>query len=208
MRHLVRIIPSLAIAGIVICGPSVAAAQERASLEGFGGLSLNAVTSESFSPSVGGTLTLNVGPAVQIIGEAGRLDNVLPVLSNAAFNAADVGLRLSALYGEGGVRLLMAPGSPITPYIEGTAGIARLGVSSERFGTIGNAVGTIALHFVDRTTPTLGGGGGVLLRGGPVVFDLGYRYKQLFANDILRIGLGFGEQLHTHQARVGFGVRF
>ncbi|NOT28454.1 MAG: outer membrane beta-barrel protein [Acidobacteria bacterium] len=208
MRHLVRIIPSLAIAGIVACGPSVAAAQERASLEGFGGLSLNSVTSESLSPSFGGTLTLNVGPAVQIIGEAGRLDNVLPVLSNAAFNAADLGLRLSAIYGEGGVRLLMAPGSPITPYVEGTAGIAKLSVSSERFGTIGNAVGTIALHFVDRTTPTLGGGGGVLLRGGPVVFDLGYRYKQLFANDILRIGLGFGEQLHTHQARVGFGVRF
>jgi hypothetical protein len=192
----------------MVCGPSVVTAQERASLEGFGGLSLNSVTSESFSPSVGGTLTLNVGPAVQIIGEAGRLDNVLPVLSNAAFNAADLDLRLSALYGEGGVRLLMAPGSPITPYVEGTAGIAKLGVHSERFGTVGNAVGTIALHFVDRTTPTLGGGGGVLLRGGPVVFDLGYRYKQLFANDILRIGLGFGEQLHTHQARVGFGVRF
>ena len=200
--------PSLAIAGTMICGPSLAAAQERASLEGFGGLSLNSVTSESLSPSLGGTLTFNVGPAVQIIGEAGRLDNVLPTLSNAAFNVADLGLRVSALYGEGGVRVLMAPGSPITPYVEGTAGIAKLGVNTERFGAVGDAIGTIALHFVDRTTPTLGGGGGVLLRGGPVVFDLGYRYKQLFANDILRIGLGFGEQLHTHQVRAGFGVRF
>jgi opacity protein-like surface antigen len=208
MRHLVRFVPSLAIAGAMICGPTVATAQERASLQGFGGLSLNSVTSDTFTPSVGGTLTVNVGPAVQIIGEAGRLDNVLPTLSTAAFNAADIGLRLSALYGEGGLRLLMAPGSPITPYVEGTAGIAKLGVSTERFGAIGDAVGTIALHFVDRTAPTLGGGGGVLLRGGPVVFDLGYRYKQVFANDILRIGLGFGEQLHTHQARVGFGVRF
>jgi opacity protein-like surface antigen len=208
MRHLFRLVPPLAIAGAMVCGPSIAVAQERASLEGFGGLSLNSVTSESFTPSVGGTLTFNVTPAVQIIGEAGRLDNVLPTLSNAAFTAADLGLRVSAVYGEGGVRLLMAPGSAVTPYVEGTAGVARLGVSVDRFGAVGNAAATLALQFVDRTTPTLGAGGGLLLRGGPVVFDLGYRYKQLFANDILRIGLGFGQQLHTHQARVGFGVRF
>lgn len=208
MRHIAQLVPSVAVVGTILCGPSLAAAQERASLAGYGGLSLNSVTSDSFTPSVGGTLTFNIGPAVQIIGEAGRLDNVLPTLSTAAFDAATVGLRLSALYGEGGVRLLMAPGSPITPYVEGTAGIAKLGVHTDRFGTVGDAIGTIALHFVDRTAPTLGGGGGLLLRGGPVVFDLGYRYKQVFANDILRIGLGFGEQLHTHQARVGFGVRF
>jgi opacity protein-like surface antigen len=192
----------------MVCAPSIAGAQERASLEGFGGLSLNTLTSESFMPSVGGRLTVEVAPAVQIIGEAGRLDNVLPTLSNAAFTAADVGLRVSALYGEGGVRLLMAPSSPVTPYVEGTAGLARLGVSVDRFGPIGNAAATIALQFVDRTTPTLGAGGGLLLRGGPMVFDVGYRYKQLFADDMLRIGLGFGQQLHTHQARVGFGIRF
>jgi hypothetical protein len=208
MPHLFRFVPSLAVVGAVICGPSIASAQERASLEGFGGLALNTVTAESMRPSVGGTLTLTVAPAVQVIGEAGRIDNVLPSLSTAAFDAADLGLRVSALYGEGGLRLLMAPGSPVTPYVEGTAGVARLGVSTDRFGTIGDAVGTIALQFVDRTTPTLGAGGGLLLRGGPVVFDVGYRYKQLFANDILRIGVGFGQQLHTHQARIGFGVRF
>jgi hypothetical protein len=83
-------------------------AQERASLEGFGGLSLNALTSESFTPSGG----------------------------------------------------------------------ARLGVSSDRVGPIGNAAATLALQFVDRTTPTLGAGCGLLVRGGPVVFDIGYRYKQ------------------------------
>jgi len=208
MRHLFRFVPSLAIVSAMVCGPSIAVAQERASLEGFGGLSLNSVTSESFTPSVGGTLTFSLAPGVEIIGEAGRLDNVLPTLSNAAFTAADLGLRVSAFYGEGGVRLLLAPGSAVTPYVEGTAGLARLGVSVDRFGAVGNAAATLALQFVDRTTPTLGGGGGLLIRGGPVVFDFGYRYKQLFANDILRIGLGFGQQLHTHQARVGFGVRF
>ena len=208
MRQLFRFVPSLAIAGAMVCGPSVAVAQERTSLVGFGGLSFSSVTSDSFRPSVGGTLTFNITPAIEIMGEAGHLDNVLPTLSNAAFSAVDLGLRLSAFYGEGGARLLMAPGGPVTPYVEGTAGVARLGMSIDRFGSIGNAAATLALHFVDRTTPTVGAGGGVLLRGGPVVFDIGYRYKQLFANDILRIALGFGQQLHTHQARVGFGVRF
>ena len=207
MRDLLRVVP-LAIVAAMVCGPSRAVAQERASLEGFGGLSLNTLTSDSFTPALGGTVTFNVAPGVQIIGEAGRLDNVLPTLSNAAFSAANVGLRVSALYGEGGVRLLMAPASHVTPYVEGTGGVARLGVSSDRFGPLGNAAATFALQFVDRTTPTLGAGGGLLLSAGPVVVDIGYRYKQLFANDILRIGLGFGQQLHTHQARVGFGIRF
>ena len=70
MRHLLRFVPPLAIVGAMVCGPSIAIAQERASLEGFGGVSLNSLTSESFTPSLGGTLTFNVAPAVQIIGEA------------------------------------------------------------------------------------------------------------------------------------------
>ena len=208
MRPLFRFVPSLVIAGAMVCGSSIAVAQERASLVGFGGLSFNSVASDSLTPSVGGTFTFNVTPEIEIIGEAGHLDNVLPTLSNAAFSAVDLGLRLSAFYGEGGVRLVMAPGGSVTPYVEGTAGVARLGINMDRFGSIGNAAATLALQFVDRTTPTVGAGGGVLLRGGPVVFDLGYRYKHLFANDILRIGLGFGQQFHTHQARVGFGIRF
>jgi hypothetical protein len=208
MRRHSRFVSSLVIAGALACGPSVASAQERAALEGFGGLSLNTLTSETMTPSVGGRLTLTVAPALQIVGEAGRLDNVLPTLSNAAFSAADLGMRVSALYGEGGARVLMAPGSPVTPYVEGTAGVARLGIDIDRFGPIGNAAATLALQFVERTTPTVGGGGGILLRGGPIVFDVGYRYKHLFASDVLRIGLGFGQPLHTHQARLGFGVRF
>jgi len=129
-------------------------------------------------------------------------------MSDAAFSAADLGMRVSALYGEGGARLVMAPGSPVTPYVEGTAGVARLGVSTDRFGPVANAAATLALQFIDRTTPTVGGGAGILLRGGPIMFDVGYRYKHLFADDLLRIGLGFGQPLHTHQARIGFGIRF
>jgi len=155
------------------------------------------------APSVGGTLTFSVTPAFQIVGEAGRLGNVLPTMSDAAVSAADLGMRVSALYGEGGARLVMAPGSPVTPYVEGTAGVARLGVSTDRFGPVANAAATLALQFIDRTTPTVGGGAGILLRGGPIMFDVGYRYKHLFADDLLRIGLGFGQPFHSTRRASG-----
>jgi hypothetical protein len=208
MRHTFWSVPSLLISGVVLIAPSVTVAQERASLEGFGGLSLNTMPSESIAPSIGGTLTFSVTPGIQIVGEAGRLGNVLPTLSDAAFSLSGTGFRVSALYGEAGVRLVRAPGSVVTPYVEGTGGMARLEARSDRFGSLANAAASVALGLLDRTTPTLGGGGGILLRGGPIMFDVGYRYKHLFADDIVRFGLGFGQQLHTHQARVGIGVRF
>ena len=206
MRHMSWLVSSLAVLGAVVIGPSNVMAQERASIEGFGGLSLNGLQSGSTSPSLGGTLTVSLVPAVQIIGEAGRLGNVLPPLSSAAFSVA--GMRASALYGEGGLRFVAAPGSAFTPYVEASGGIARLDVHSDRFGPVADAATQIALELVGRNTPMLGAGGGILLLGGPILFDVGYRYKQLFADDVMRIALGFGQPLRTHQARVGIGVRF
>jgi opacity protein-like surface antigen len=186
--------------------PTVALAQSGGAVEGFGGLSLNALQSQP--PSLGGTVTFNVVPGIQIVGEAGRMGNVLPTLANTVFSLAQTGLRASALYGEGGVRFLVAPSATVTPYAEATGGVARLDVSSPRLGAVGNAVTSIALGLVGRTTTMAGAGGGILVRGGPIVFDVGYRYKQLFANDVLRTVLGLGQPLRTHQVRAGIGVRF
>ena len=198
----------VAVVGAVALGASDAIAQERTSVEGFGGLSLNALATTSSTPSLGGTMTFNLTPAIAIVGEAGRLGNVLPTLSSTAFTLANTGVRASAFYGEGGVRLIAAPSSVVSPYAEATAGIARLDVRSDRLSPLANAATSIALGYVGRNTPTLGAGAGILLRGGPVVFDVGYRYKQLFANDVMRFALGFGQPLHTHQVRAGIGVRF
>lgn len=208
MRMTVRMLSLTAVLGAFTIAPSEVMAQGRTSLEGFGGLSLNAVELASPSPSVGGTITFSLLPGVQIVGEAGRLGNVLPELSSAVFSAARTGIRASAFYGEGGARFVVAPSSVFTPYVEGTAGIARLSVSSDRLSPLANAATSIALGYVGRTTPTLGAGGGILLQGGPVVFDVGYRYKHLFADDVMRIALGFGQPLRTHQVRAGIGIRF
>ena len=183
--------------------PATARAQGTA--VGFGGLSLNDFGSET--PSLGGTLSVNLVPSVQIVGEAGRIGNVLPTLSNTVFSLSRSDIRASAWYGEGGVRFLAGQGG-IVPYAEATAGVARLNVSSARLGPIGSAATSIALGLIGRTTPMAGVGGGVLLQGGPLVFDVGYRYKQLFANEVVEAVLGLGQPLRAHEVRVGIGARF
>lgn len=205
MRYIARV-SIVALLALIFTAPTVALAQSGGSVEGFGGLSLN--TLQSQPSSLGGTVTFNLVPGLQIVGEAGRLGNVLPPLANAVFSLARADLRASAFYGEAGVRFIVAPGSVVTPYVEATGGMARLDVQSARLGAVANAATSIALGLVGRTTPMAGAGGGVLVRGGPVVFDVGYRYKQLFANDIVQTVLGLGQPLRTHQVRAGIGVRF
>lgn len=189
-----------------LMAPAMASAQGAASLEGFGGIGVS--TLQSQPPSLGGRLTFELTPGIQVIGEAGRIGSVLPSLSSAVFSLAQTDLRASAFYGEAGVRVLAAPSAKVTPYGEASAGMARLSVSSPRLGTVGNAAASLALTLAGRNDPIAGVGGGLLVRTGPIVFDVGYRYKQLFTSDVMRAVLGFGEPLRTHQFRVGLGVRF
>jgi hypothetical protein len=186
--------------------PAAASAQGAASLGGFGGITMSSLPSQPVS--LGGNLSFELTPGVQITGEVGRLGNVLPLLPSELFSLTGLDVRASAFYGEAGVRLLAAPSSRLTPYGEASAGLARLSFSSPQFGALGNAATSIALSFAGRNAPVAGLGGGVLVRTGPVVFDLGYRYKQLFPNDVLRLALGFGQPLRTHQVRAGVSVRF
>jgi hypothetical protein len=58
-----------------------------------------------------------------------------------------------------------------------------------------------ALGFLDRTEPIAGVGGGVIFRGGPVILNVGYRYTQIFANDLVGTVLGAGRGLRSNQVR-------
>jgi opacity protein-like surface antigen len=191
---------------LALAAPTVASADGGATVGGFGGVSISSL--ESQRPSLGGTFTVDFIPELQIVGEVGRIGSVLPSRAGTIFSIADTGLRASAFYGEGGIRLIAAPHSSVTPYGEATAGFARLDVSDNRLGGLGNYATALALGFVGRTMPVASLGGGVLLRGGPVVFDLGYRYKQLFADQVIQDALGLGEPLRAHEVRAGIGVRF
>lgn len=200
----------LAVAGILSAaslGPPAAWAQDRtASAVGFGGMGLNSFSTSQldFGVNVGKELT----PSVQVIGEVGRINDMLPSLSAGLLSLTPYDFRVSSFYGEGGVRLLAAPGSGLNPYIEGTVGIARLTPHVAGFGTAVDAITSTGLGLLRGTDPMVGFGGGVLLRGGPVVADLGYRYKQVVGADSFASILGAGQPLRAHQLRFGIGVRF
>jgi opacity protein-like surface antigen len=53
----------------------------------------------------------------------------------------------------------------------------------------------------------LGAGGGLLIQGGPVVVDLGYRFNRISAGNAVQSALTGGD-LGVHQVRFGLGVRF
>lgn len=201
---------SIALAGILATSalaPSSAWAQDRtASAVGFGGMSPNSFTGSQFDFgfSVGTELT----PSVQVIGEFGRVSDVLPSLTAGLLDLTPYDVRVSALYGEGGLRLLAAPDSAVNPYVEATAGIARLTPHASGFGAGADALTAAGLQFLRGTDPLVGFGGGILLRGGPVVADLGYRYKQVVGADSLSSLLSAGQPLRAHQVRFGIGIRF
>jgi hypothetical protein len=180
-------------------------AQTAGSAQGFGGLSLNQ-TAEPL-PSVGGTLTVALAEHVHLIGEVGRLGNVAPPLASSLLDVP--GVRVSALYGEGGLRALAgSSNSVVRPYVEGTFGVSRLNVTSTQLPGWGNALLGAGTSFLDRTSPMVGVGGGVVLQAGPVVFDAGYRYKQLLDTTTLSTVLGLGQGLRASDVRFGVGFRF
>lgn len=205
-----RVLMAAALAALVVVwAPARASAQTT--IDGFGALPVDHLASlgdSSFPVDFGGRVSFDVLPAVQIVGEFGRVGNVLPGIVGLPLSFSRLNLRVSAFYGEGGVRLLAAPRSAVSPYVEGTAGVAHLRFGASGLGSTTDAIVRAALNLVDTSDPLFGAGGGVLLRGGPLHIDLGYRYKRIVPNSMLGSVIGLGRELQTHQIRFGAGVRF
>ena len=179
-----------------------------ASAIGFGGTSLNSFSTSASKVDFGFNVAKELTPNIQVVGEFGRIGNMLPSLSSGLLAFTPYDISVSAFYGEGGVRLLAAPASGVSPYVEATAGIARLSPHVSGFGSMPDTLLGVGLGFLRSTDPILGVGGGFMLRGGPIVADVGYRYKQLAGGDSLVSVLGAGQNLRAHQVRFGIGVRF
>jgi hypothetical protein len=198
-----------AVAAMSLVIPVRAAAQT--SIDGFGALPMNQLSAlgDAGVPfDFGGRVGFEVVPGVQLMGEFGRLGNVMPEFIDAGLAFTRVDLRVSAFYGEGGVRLLAAPRSAVSPYVEGSAGVAHLRLGINGLGSATDAIVRAALNFVDTRDPIVGVGGGVLMRGGPLQFDLGYRYKRILADSTLSTFISAGQELDAHQVRFGVGLRF
>jgi hypothetical protein len=193
---------AIAVTGLIGL-PSIASAQ-NGQITGFGGLTFGDVTQNS---TFGGTVAVPLADNLQAIVEGGRMNNVLPPLVDTLVGLTPVNLALSAWYGEGGVRFIGSPHQTIRPYAEATAGFARLSIGVSGIGSTAGAITNTALNLFNRTDPLLGVGGGVIVQGGPILLDAGYRYKKILAGRSLEGALTGGD-FSVSEIRLGVGLRF
>jgi hypothetical protein len=195
-------------AALLALAPSPARAQERNEVQGFGGVTVGtAAIGSAVSATFGGRVSGGVTPFIQVIGEAGRLAGIeSPRFDVLGFT--NLGVRISAYYGEGGVRVITAPGPAVRPYGEATAGFARLNASVSGLNGRSDPIIDAALDVINSTRPMFGVGSGVLIAAGPVAVDIGYRYKRISPGDTIATFLTGGSDFTINQVRVGVGVRF
>lgn len=205
MRRLFIVAATIAVCAVA---PIASAQDGNAEVQGFGGLTFGSSTFGSTSAATfGGRVAVGLTPNIQIVGEGGRMSDIKPPIFDL-LQYTPVGLRLSAWYGEAGVRFTATPHSAVRPYVETTAGFARLAPSIGGLNGRADAIVDTGLGFLERTEPLLGLGGGVLFQSGPMSLDVGYRYKKIMAGGTVASLLNGGDSYNVNQIRVGVGVRF
>jgi len=201
-----RTLPFTAILIAVLSLASSAQAQEpHAAVQAFGGLGVGSFTTTN--TNFGGTVTGDLTPNIQVVGEAGRIGNVLPSMTQTLIGLTPVDFSVSAWYGQGGVRFT-GGSSALRPYAEASAGIARLEPHLSGLGPgLPSVIGNAGLSLLNRTAPIASIGGGVTFQGGAFLADIGYRHRRVFSDSWID-ALALGDSLSTNEVRLGFGVRF
>jgi outer membrane protein with beta-barrel domain len=183
-----------------------ASAQSRGgSFQGFGGTTFG---STATAPTFGAGVALPVGDHVQVVGEAGRLTDIKAPILDDLLDPTSFDVGMSAWYAEGGLRFTGSRHSAVRPYVEATAGVARLKPGVTADGWLGAFTNT-GLAFFGSTEPLVGAGAGVMFQAGPLALDLGYRYKRILADGAISSAFSLGNDgFDVSQVRVGVGVRF
>ena len=194
----------IAAAVMTLAVPAASYAQGGGQIQGFAGLTLR-----DFSPSTtaGGSVAMRVTDNVQIFAEGGRLSNITWAPLAELINLSPVDARVSANYGEAGLRILASSNRAVRPYAEASAGFARLNLGLNGIGDTTDPIVNAALGLFDTTQPMYGVGAGVLVQGGPVVLDLGYRLHRIRAGNTVQRALTGGD-LTVQQLRLGIGFKF
>src|SRR5437868_5971515 len=93
---------------------SASAQEPRAAVQGFGGLQLGSIG--TVDTTFGGVVTGGLTPNLQVVGEGGRISNILPPLTDTLIGFSPFGFSVSAWYMQGGLRFTTAATSAIRPY--------------------------------------------------------------------------------------------
>lgn len=189
----------------VLSAPGATAQTLGGSVQGFGGTTFG---TSATSPTFGVSVAVPLGDHVQAIGEGGRLTDIKASLLDQALDLTPLDVGMSAWYAEGGLRFIASRRSAVRPYVEATGGVARLKPSVGVDGWRGALTNT-GLSFLGSTEPMVGAGAGVLLQGGPLSLDVGYRYKRILASGPIASAFSLGSDGYdVNQVRVGVGFRF
>lgn len=199
----------LAAAILAVFAMPARAQDGNSEVQGFGGMTFgkSSFLGTSTSSTFGGRVAIGLLPNLQAIVEGGRMTDIKPPLLDL-LELTPVDLRVSAWYGEGGVRFIASPRSHVRPYGEATAGLARLNTGIAGISGRADAIIDTGLSFFNRTEPMLGAGAGILVQGGALSLDLGYRYNRILAGNGVASVLNAGNAYTVNQVRVGIGVRF
>lgn len=194
-----------AVCGVMLLSAQADAQTRGGQIQGFGGTTFGTTAA---APTFGAGVAVPLGDHLQLVAEGGRLTDIKAPLLDRALDFGDIDVAMSAWYAEGGLRFTGSRHSTVRPYVEATAGVARLNPTVGLNGWMG-ALTNAGLSFLGTTEPMVGGGGGVVVQGGPVTVDLGYRYKKILADGGLASAFALGTNgFDVHQARIGVGVRF
>jgi opacity protein-like surface antigen len=191
-------------AALIAAVPAVSYAQSGGQVQGFAGMTLR-----DFSPSTtaGGNVGVRLTDNIQIVAEGGRMADLTWAPLAAVSLLSPIDARVSAYYGAAGVRILGASNRVLRPYGEATAGFARMHLGINGLEGRTDPVVNAALRFLDSTQPMFGVGAGVLVQGGPVVVDLGYRFNKIGSGNSIQGALAGGD-VTVQQVRLGVGFRF
>jgi opacity protein-like surface antigen len=192
MTRLLRI--SIGLTAAMLLATPAWAQSDRGFVRGLGGVTFGSAETASI---VGGGVGVNVGDDFQIVGEFGRIHNVLPndlneeledfadLLTLLSGVPVNLDAKVPAIYGLGGVRYNVPTGSRIRPFVEAQVGFAHisLDIEAEVLGVdISDEVEEEA--DLDATEFLLGLGGGIGIGlSERLGIDVGYRYGRIFTDD-------------------------
>jgi opacity protein-like surface antigen len=192
-----RIAPFVLASALIVALASPVSAQGTSGSNVFvGGLGGLTFGSTATSSAIGGQVGVRIMPNVFVIGEIGRIQDVLPseaadfideVVEGLEESGIPVSLSFTApaVYGFGGIRWMQA-GSRFSPFVEGGAGFAH--IKADVSGSVGGIDVTdfIEDEFGDLDELTtneflIAFGGGVNISLTPKVsVDAGYRFTRIF----------------------------